>query len=120
MHPHVAKYKIICYRWVILHPKHVLITSLQWEASMATQPTQPTQPTPEQCAGAILAIFVWHFGLLAGDTLRPDSFLTLWQQRGYRPKDFDVGVQFAIERRWLELLPDGKSYRLTKTGFAAA
>ena len=26
--------------------------------------TQPTQPTPEQCAGAILSILVWHFGLL--------------------------------------------------------
>jgi hypothetical protein len=87
---------------------------------MATQLTQPTQPSPELCAGAILAIFVWHFGLLAGDVRRSDSFLTLWQQRGYRPKDLETGLQFAIERGWLELLPDFKSYRLTKSGFAAA
>ena len=87
---------------------------------MAPQRAQSTQPTPELCAGAILAIFVWHFGLLAGDVRRSDSFLTLWQQRGYRPKDFKAGLQFAIERGWLELLPDGKSYRLTKSGFAAA
>ena len=87
---------------------------------MATQPTQSTQPTPELCAGAILAIFVWHFGLLAGDVRRNDSFLTLWQQRGYRPKDLEVGLQYAAESGWLELLPDFKSYRLTKRGFAAA
>lgn len=79
-----------------------------------------TQPTPEQCAGAILAIFVWHFGLLAGDVRRSDSFLTLWQQRGYRPKDLEAGLQYAAIRGWLELLPDGKSYRLSKSGFAAA
>jgi len=87
---------------------------------MATQRTQSTQRTPELCAGAILAIFVWHFGLLAGDVRRGDSFLTLWQQRGYRQKDLEVGLQYAVERRWLELLPDSKSYRLTKSGLAAA
>jgi hypothetical protein len=87
---------------------------------MATQRTHSTQPTAELCAGAILAIFVWHFGLLAGDVRRSDSFLTLWQQRGYRPKDLETGLQFAIERGWLELLPDFKSYRLTKRGFTAA
>lgn len=79
-----------------------------------------TQPTPEQCAGAVLAIFVWHFGLLAGDVRRSDSFLTLWQQRGYRPKDLEAGLQYAAIRGWLKLLPDGKSYRLTKSGLAAA
>ncbi len=79
-----------------------------------------TLPTPEQCAREILAIFVWHFGLLAGDVLRRNNFLTLWQQRSYRPEDFNVGVQFAIESGWLELLADRNSYRLTKSGFAAA
>jgi hypothetical protein len=81
---------------------------------------QPTQPTPEQCAGAILSILVWHFGLLTGDVLRSNSFPTLWKQRGYRPKDFKAGVQFAVESGWLEELPSGKSYRLTKNGFTAA
>ena len=79
-----------------------------------------TLRTPEQCAREILAIFVWHFGLLAREVLRRNNFLTLWQQRGYRPEDFNAGVQFAIESGWLELLPDRNSYRLTKSGFTAA
>jgi hypothetical protein len=77
-------------------------------------------PTPEQCAREILTIFVWHFGLLAGEVLRRNNFLTLWSKRGYRSEDFNAGLQFAIENRWLELLPGGNSYRLTKSGFAAA
>ena len=79
-----------------------------------------TLPTPEQCAREILAVLVWHFGWLAGDVLRRNSFLTLWQQRGYSSSDFEAGVQFAVERGWLEVLPDGKSYRLTKSGFTDA
>jgi len=79
-----------------------------------------TLPTPEQCAREILAIFVWHFGLLAGDVLPHNNFLTLWPQRGYRSEDFDAGVQFAIARGWLELVPSGNLYRLTKSGFATA
>ena len=75
------------------------------------------QPTPEKCAREILAIFVWHFGMLTGEVLRRKSFLTLWPQRGYRAKDFNAGLQFAIESGWLELLPDNNSYRLTRSGF---
>ena len=73
--------------------------------------------TPEQYAHAILDIVVLHFGLLAGDVLPRENFLTIWPQRGCRPKDFRVGLQFATESGWLELLPDGKSYRLTKCGY---
>ena len=74
--------------------------------------------TPEQCARAILAIFVSHFGLRPNEVLPHQSFLAIWPQRGYRPKDFKSGLQFASESGWLELLPGGKSYRLTKSGFA--
>ena len=74
-------------------------------------------PSPEQCARAILAIFVSHYALRPGDVLRRTSFSTLWPQRGYRPKDFKIGLQFAIESGWLELIPDGSTYRLTKSGF---
>lgn len=77
-------------------------------------------PTPEQCAREILAISVWHFGLLAGDAMYSKNFLALWAQRGYRPADFDTGLYFAVESGWLELLPGGHSYRLTKSGFADA
>lgn len=73
--------------------------------------------TPEQCAHAILDIFVLHFGLLAGEVLPRKNFLTIWPQRGYRPKDFKAGLQFATKSGWLELLPDSKSFRLTKSGF---
>jgi hypothetical protein len=64
-----------------------------------------------------MAIFVAHFGLRPGDALRRNSFATLWPQRGYRPKDFKSGLKFAADSGWLEMLPDGKSYRLTKCGF---
>jgi hypothetical protein len=76
-----------------------------------------TLATPEKCAHEILAIFVWHFGLRAGEVLRRNSFRVLWPQRGYRPKDFKAGLQFAIESGWLELLPGEDSYRLTRSGF---
>ena len=76
-----------------------------------------TPATPEKCAREIVAIFVWHFGMLAGDVLRRKSFLALWPQRGYRVKDFKAGLQFALESGWLELLPGDKLYRLTKSGF---
>jgi hypothetical protein len=78
------------------------------------------EPTPGQCAGAILSIFVLHYGLHAGDILRKGTFLSLWSERGYRPRDFKAGLQFAVDRRWLEVLPDGDAYRLTEAGFAAA
>jgi len=76
-----------------------------------------TLPTPEQCAHAILAIFVAHYSLRPGDVLRRKNFLTLWPLRGYRPKDFKAGLQFAIECGWLELLPGRNAYRLTRSGF---
>ena len=77
----------------------------------------PAMLTPEQCARAILAIFVSHFGLRPGEVLPRKNFLTIWPQRGYRPEDFNAGVQFAVESGWLELVPGGESYRLTKNGF---
>jgi len=76
-----------------------------------------TRPTIEQCAREILAIFVSHYGSRPGEVLRRTSFLKLWPQRGYRPKDFGAGITFAVESGWLELLPDGGSYRLTKYGY---
>jgi len=75
-------------------------------------------PTPEGFAHEILAIFIWHFGLLAGEVLPRKSFLTLWPQRGYRPRDFTAGLQFAVDSGWLELLPGDKTYRLTRIGFS--
>ena len=79
-----------------------------------------TKPTPEHCAGAILSILVWHFGSLPGDALRSSSFDPVWRQRGYQAKDFESGIGFAVEEHWLEALPDGRSYRLTKKGHGAA
>jgi hypothetical protein len=99
----------IC-RWVIPHRTTGLDTNLALEGPMVTL------PTPEQCATAILAIYVWHFGLLAGDVLFSKSFLALWEKRGYQLRDFKAGVEFALESGWLELLPGGKSYRLTRSG----
>jgi hypothetical protein len=90
----------------------------QYWASSELESPMATHPTSEQCAREILAVFIAHYGLRPGEVLRRNSFLTLWPQRGYRPKDFKAGLQFAIESGWLELLSDGKSYRLTRSGFA--
>jgi len=79
-----------------------------------------TLATPEQCAREILAISVWHFGLLAGDIVHSKNFLTLWSQRGYRLAEFNVGLHYAVDSGWLELLPGANSYRLTKSGFTDA
>lgn len=73
--------------------------------------------TPEQCARAILAIFVSHFGSRPREVLPRKIFLAVWSQKGYRPKDFKAGLQFAAESGWIELLPGGKSLRLTKSGY---
>jgi hypothetical protein len=76
-----------------------------------------TPRAPEECARAILTIFVAHFGSRPGEVLPLKIFLTIWSQRGYRPKDFKAGLQFAADCGWVELLPGGKSFRLTKSGF---
>lgn len=76
-----------------------------------------TTLSPEQYARAILAILVSHFGLRPNEVLPRKSFKVIWPQRGYRPKDFKLGLEFAAESGWLELLPGGESYRLTKSGF---
>jgi hypothetical protein len=76
-----------------------------------------TPRAPEHFAHAILTTFVSHFGSRPGEVLPRKMFMAVWSQRGYRPKDFKVGLQFATESGWLELLPGAKSFRLTKSGF---
>ena len=76
-----------------------------------------TTRTPEHFARAIMEIFVLHFGLRPNEVLPRTNFKVIWPQRGYRPKDFKIGLAFAAESGWLELLPGGESYRLTKSGF---
>lgn len=76
-----------------------------------------TTRTPEHFARAIPDILVSHFGLRPDEFLPRKSFTVIWPQRGYQPKDFKVGLQFAAENGWVELLPGGESYRLTKSGF---
>jgi len=62
-----------------------------------------TLPTPEQCASEILAIFVCHFGLLAGDILRRNNFLTF----GYRET---TAQRISTQACNLPLRTDGLSY----------
>lgn len=79
-----------------------------------------TLPTPEEAAVAILAIFVRHFNLRSGEVLRENSFSTIWYTRGLAFGDLESGLQHALTQGWIEIQPDGESYKLTEAGFAKA
>jgi pyrimidine deaminase RibD-like protein len=79
-----------------------------------------TVPTREEIAREILAIFVDHFNRRAGEVLRVNNFLGVWDARRLRAVDFKPGMELAAERGWVEVLRGGTSFRLTSDGFAAA
>jgi hypothetical protein len=78
-----------------------------------------TLPTPEQTARAILAIFV-HFNNRPGDILLFQNFMNVWAIRKLRTEDFPPGMQYAAERGWVEVLPGGAKFKLTRAGFVEA
>jgi hypothetical protein len=71
-------------------------------------------PTPEKTALAILDIFVNHFGCRPGDVLQRRIFNRL------AAEDFAPGMDFAVQRDWIEVLRGGSSFKLTAAGFAKA
>lgn len=79
-----------------------------------------TLPTPDQAAREILSIFVAHFQLRPGKVLQINNFHTVWQSRGLQSEDFKLGMEFAAENGWVEVIGDGSSFRLTDAGFAKA
>ena len=79
-----------------------------------------TLPTPDQTAREILSIFVEHFKSRPGAVLRINNFLAVWQSRGFQFEDLKLGIEFAAENEWVEVIDGGISFRLTDAGFAKA
>ena len=80
-------------------------------------------PTPEEIALAILDIFVNfvnHFELRPGDVLDIRKLKAVWFKRGLAAEDFAPGMDFAVQRDWIEVLRGGSSFKLTAAGYAKA
>lgn len=76
--------------------------------------------TPEQTASAIWSIFVGHFKSYPGHGLRISNFLAVWHSRGLQFEDFKLGMVFATEKEWVEVIDGGISFRLSDAGFTEA
>lgn len=79
-----------------------------------------TLPTPEETAREILAIFVHHFNCRAEQSLRINNFNAVWHKRGLSHADFKPGMDYAVTKGWVEVLPAGDTFKLTSAGFAEA
>ncbi len=77
-----------------------------------------TEPTPEQSACEILYIFIKHFNLGPGGTLRINSFNAVWPSRGLRFEDLQLGIEFAKAQGWIIAHSNGTLFELTQSGFA--
>jgi hypothetical protein len=78
-----------------------------------------TLPTAEASGRQILKIFVKQHGLRPGEGLGRISLIHAFSKPGWRITDLDAGIEYALQKGWLE--PAGDSYwRLTEAGFAAA
>jgi hypothetical protein len=75
-------------------------------------------PSSESSARYILSIFV-NNGARAGDVFQARNFKEPFSIRGWRDTDFQDGIAYAIEKKWIENASPA-SYRLTETGFAEA
>ncbi|MCH7376115.1 hypothetical protein MM182_12110 [Aeromonas sp. MR19] len=76
-----------------------------------------TEPTPEQSAREIVSIFIDHFDLGPGSTLRINNFNILWPARRFQHNDFNTGMVYAMAQRWIVANGDRTSFELTQAGF---
>ncbi len=73
----------------------------------------PPRLSDEDVGRQILGIFM-RYRIVAGGTLRRNNFFDV------RDADFQRGLNFAIESRWIKQhLRDRYTYQLTEIGFAA-
>jgi hypothetical protein len=79
-----------------------------------------TLPSPEKTAREILNIFTFHFNCRPDQILRINNFLAIWHERQLDSTDFKPGMEFAAKNGWVEVQPNGDSFKLTSTGFAEA
>jgi hypothetical protein len=75
-----------------------------------------TLPTPEESAKAILAIFKSK-NVRAGAILMAGQVNMEFLNDGGKASDYSSGLQYAIDKGWLEHATGGTGLRLTQTGF---
>lgn len=75
-----------------------------------------TVPTDEECAREILKVFK-QSNIRPGESLLLGRLRAVLLKRG-RADDMVRGIQYVIDKGWLERLP-GNWFKLTEAGFAA-
>lgn len=78
----------------------------------------PDAPSPEESAHYILTVLLGH-RWLGRDILAVANFTLPLAKRGWKNDDFNRGIQYAIEKGWVEVSTPN-SIKLTDAGFAEA
>lgn len=78
-----------------------------------------TLPSPAETAQEILSIFVTHLNCKPNDVLQFKYFFSVWRTRQFRDDDYKPGIDFAVNKGWIDMLGEGE-FRLTASGFAVA
>lgn len=76
-----------------------------------------TPSTGEQLARQILKISIHHFKCRPGFTIQRSSYLPILNDLGMRTDEFNAGMDYATKRGWVDVLENGKLYRITSSGF---
>lgn len=76
------------------------------------------EQTSEESAREILEIFVQHFKLGAGKGLLWNNLQAVWIDRRNNMENLRPGLDFAVERKWLE--ENNNFFTLTKLGYEEA
>lgn len=77
-----------------------------------------TLSTAEQLARQIIAISINHFKCRPGFTIQKSSYLPILNDLGLRTDEFNRGMEYAAERGWVDVLENGKLYRITDAGIS--
>ncbi|MBF0515996.1 MAG: hypothetical protein HQK97_02600 [Nitrospirae bacterium] len=79
-----------------------------------------TVPTPEDAARYILKIFKEKYGCRTGQALKFNNFMNCFNLQPWKEADLAVGMEYAVQQNWVEILPNGVSFKLTNKGFLEA
>ena len=75
-------------------------------------------PSAEDAARYILSIYIAH-NLRSGHALNARNFITPFTEPGWQSSDFQPGMEYAIEQKWIEA-KGRDNFILTDLGFAEA
>jgi len=74
--------------------------------------------TPEQIAKQLLSISIKHFKCRPGFTIQKSSYLPILNDLGMGTDEFNRGIEYAVSQGWVEMIENGKTYRITNAGFS--